>query len=269
MPDALALRGLGDAMTSEPHIVGTTLDRVRTITLNRPAVLNAMTVADLRMLMRELLRCWRDDDIGAILITGAGRAFTAGHDLSATDLGAVGAGVWNDVFAVLRELPKPTVSAVNGTAVGGGLHLALACDIALCLDDATVGESFVWIGACPDTGGHIYLQRSVGYQRAAELLMVGRKLPARELAEAGLFVSSWPTQEALMAEATRIATHLANGPRLSYAVTRAGLEYARLNSTAAVLAWEAEEEERMTKTHDMREGVAAFLEKRQPKFLGR
>ena len=256
------------SVSVEPHILGMTVDRVRTITLNRPAVLNAMTVADLRMLMRELLRCWRDDEVGAILITGAGRAFTAGHDLTATDLGAVGAGVWNDVFALLRELPKPTVSALNGTAVGGGLHLALACDIALCMDDATVGESFVWIGACPDTGGHIYLQRSVGYQRAAELLMTGRKLHARELADAGLFVSSWPTQEALLSEAMRLAKHLAHGPRVSYSVTRAGLEFARLNSTADVLAWEAKQEERMTKTHDMREGVAAFLEKREPQFLG-
>jgi 2-(1,2-epoxy-1,2-dihydrophenyl)acetyl-CoA isomerase len=218
--------------------------------------------------MRELLRAWRDETVGAVLITGAGRGFCVGHDLTGGDLGAEGAGVWNDLFELLRELPKPTVAALNGTAVGAGLHLATACDIALCRDEATVGESFVWIGACPDTGGHLYLLRSIGHQRAAELLMMGRKLQARELADAGLFVSSWPTTEELLTEATRMARHLAHGPRLSYAVTRRGLEYARLHPTPDVLRWEAEREEGMTRTRDMREGVAAFLEKRAATFVG-
>lgn len=243
--------------------------RVCRITLNRPEVLNAMTAQHLRAVMRILLRAWRDDEVGSVLLTGTDPAFTAGHDLQGQDLGAVGAGVWNELFNLLAEMPKPSVSALNGTAVGGGLHLALACDIALCRDDAMVGESFVWIGACPDTGGHIYLQRSIGHQRAAELLMMGRKTTAAELAAHGLFISSWPTSEALMTEALRVATHLASGPRVSYAVTRAGLDHARLIPVPEVLAWEALEEERMTKTHDMQEGVAAFLEKRTPHFLGR
>jgi 2-(1,2-epoxy-1,2-dihydrophenyl)acetyl-CoA isomerase len=243
-------------------------ERVCKLTLNRPDVLNAMTAADLRRLTRELLRLWRDDEVGAVLVTGAGRAFTAGHDLTGGDLGAVGAGAWNDLFNVMWDFPKPTVSALNGTAVGGGLHLALACDIALCRDEAMVGESFVWIGACPDTGGHIYLQRSIGHQRAVELLTMGRKLNAKELADAGLFVSSWPTNEALLEEAMRMARQLSTGPRVSYKVTRSGLEFARLHGTAEVLAWEAEQEELMTKTHDMQEGVAAFLEKRPPAFRG-
>lgn len=254
---------------SDDRILVERIDAVCKITLNRPEVLNAMTSGDLRRLMREVLRAWRDDRVGALLLTGSGRAFTAGHDLTGTDLGAVGAGTWNDLFNLMAELPKPTVAAVNGVAVGGGLHLALACDIALCRDDATVGESFVWIGACPDTGGHIYLQRSLGYQRAIELLMMGRKVPAKELADGGLFVSSWPTSEELLDEAMRIAQHLSRGPRVSYHVTRNGLEFARLHSVGDVLEWEATQEELMTKTHDMREGVAAFLEKREARFEGR
>jgi 2-(1,2-epoxy-1,2-dihydrophenyl)acetyl-CoA isomerase len=253
---------------ADDRILVEQVGRVCRITLNRPEVLNALTVGDLRRLMRELLRVWRDDEVGAVLLTGAGRAFTAGHDLTATDLGAVGAGTWNDLFNLMHEMPKPTVAAINGTAVGGGLHLALACDIVLCRDEAMIGESFVWIGACGDTGAHTYLQRSIGHQRAAELLMMGRKLSARELADAGLFVSSWPTTEELLEEAMRMATHLASGPRVSYKVTRTGLEYARLHGTADVLQWEAEEEELMTKTRDMREGVSAFLEKRTPVFRG-
>jgi 2-(1,2-epoxy-1,2-dihydrophenyl)acetyl-CoA isomerase len=245
------------------------IDRVCKITLNRPDVLNALTTGDLRRLMREVLRIWRDDAIGAVLFTGAGRAFTAGHDLTIGDIGAVGAGAWNDLFNLLADLPKPTIAALNGTAVGGGLHLALACDIALCRDDAMVGESFVWIGACPDTGGHLYLQRSIGHQRAVELLMMGRKLSAKELADAGLFVSSWSTNEELLDEAMRMAQHLSTGPRVSYTVTRKGLEFARLHSASDVLQWEAEQEELMTKTHDMQEGVAAFLAKRPAAFLGR
>jgi 2-(1,2-epoxy-1,2-dihydrophenyl)acetyl-CoA isomerase len=256
-------------VTENRSILAESLGSVRQITLNRPARLNALTAGDLRQLMRELLRAWRDPKIGSVLITGAGKAFTAGHDLNGDDLGAVGAGVWNDLFAILAEMPKPSVAAVNGTAVGGGLHLAMACDLALCRNDAMIGESFVWIGACPDTGGTLYLQRSLGHQRAAELLMMGRKLAAREAAVLGLFTSTWPTTEALLAEAMNVATHLATGPRLSYAVTRAGLEYARLHSVREVLAWEAHEEERMAKTQDMRDGVAAFLEKRDPVFHGR
>jgi enoyl-CoA hydratase/carnithine racemase len=253
--------------SDQPLLIDTE-DRVCRITLNRPERLNALSAADVRSLMRALLRAGRDEAVGAVLLTGAGRAFTAGHDLTGSDLGATGATVWNDLFNLLRELPKPTIAALNGTAVGAGLHLALACDIALCREDATVGESFVWIGASPDTGGHVYLQRSIGYQRAAELLMMGRKVPAGELANLGLFVSAWPSTEELMAEATRIATQLAHGPRVSYTVTRRGLEFARLHDTADVLEWEAHEEELMTLTLDMQEGVAAFLEKRAPRFVG-
>jgi 2-(1,2-epoxy-1,2-dihydrophenyl)acetyl-CoA isomerase len=219
--------------------------------------------------MRVLLRAWRDEGVGALLVSGSGRAFCTGHDLNSPGLGAAGARVWNELFALLSEIPKPTVAAVNGTAVGGGLHLALACDIALCVDDATIGEPFVWIGASPDTGGHLYPQRSIGHQRAAEMLLLGRKLRGREAAQAGLFMASLATADALNAEALRIATELAEGPHVAYAVTRAGLEYARLHATRDVLEWEAVQEEAMTHTHDMREGVAAFLEKRRPHFRGR
>jgi 2-(1,2-epoxy-1,2-dihydrophenyl)acetyl-CoA isomerase len=257
---------MSDAAAS--HIVTRQDARVLHVVLNRPESLNALSAADLRALIRVMLRAWRDDSIGAVLLSGAGRAFCAGHDLTGDDLGAVGAGVWNDLFVVLDEMPKPTVAAVNGTAVGGGLHLALACDLVLCADDATIGESFVWIGACPDTGGHLYLQRSIGYQRAAEMLLMGRKLPAREAADAGLFMASLPEPDALIQEAMRVAAHLSEGPRLSYAVTRKGLEFARLHPASEVLQWEAEQEERMVATRDMREGVAAFLEKRPAVFRG-
>jgi 2-(1,2-epoxy-1,2-dihydrophenyl)acetyl-CoA isomerase len=243
-------------------------DGVMHLVLNRPDKLNALTAAHLRHLTRLYLRAWRDDSVTAILLSGRGRGFCAGHDLTGSDLGAVGAGAWNRLFEVMEEIPKPTVAAVNGVAVGGGLHLGLACDLVLCADDATIGESFVWIGACPDTGGHIYLQRSIGYQRATELLMMGRKIKAREAADAGLFMASLPTQEALLEEAWRVARHLARGPRLSYAVTRRGLEYARLHGRRDVLDWEAVEEERMAQTKDMHEGVAAFLEKREARFVG-
>jgi len=243
-------------------------DGVLHIVLNRPQILNVLSSAHLRWLMREVLRAWRDDEVRCLLLSGTGRGFCAGHDLTGADLGAVGAGVWNKLFGLLAEIPKPTVAAVNGVAVGGGLHLALACDLVLCADDATIGESFVWIGACPDTGGHIYLSRSIGHQRAAELLMMGRKIKAREAADAGLFMASLPTPEALLAEAMRVAKHLAKGPRLSYAVARKGLEFGRLNPIEDVLDWEAEQEELMTKTRDMREGVAAFLEKREAVFRG-
>jgi 2-(1,2-epoxy-1,2-dihydrophenyl)acetyl-CoA isomerase len=253
---------------AEQHLVLERIDRVLRIRLNRPEVLNALSAADLRRLIRELLKAWRDPAVGAVLLTGTGRAFTTGHDLSGGDLGARGAGAWNDLFEVLRELPKPSIAAVNGVAVGAGLHLALACDISLCRDEAMIGESFVWIGASPDSGAHLFLQRSIGHQRAAELLLMGRKVAAKELAEVGLFASSWPSLEELDTEALRIAAHLASGPRMSYAVTRKGLEFARMHGVTDVVRWEAEQEELMTRTRDMQEGVAAFFEKRQPVFHG-
>lgn len=238
------------------------------IILNRPEVLNAMTASHIRRIIRELLKVWRDPTAGAVLLSGAGRAFSAGHDLREGDLGVVGASVWNQLFGVLTEMPKPTVAAINGVAMGGGFHLALACDLVLCYDEALVGESFVRIGASPDTGGHLLLQRSIGHMRSVEMMMLGQAVPARELADDGLFVSSWPSTDHLMTEAMRIATQLASGPRLSYRVIRNGLEYARLHSLGSLLAWEAEREEEMTKTLDMKEGVSAFLERRRPHFRG-
>jgi len=249
------------AVVLEDDILEQRQGAVLHLILNRPERLNALSGAHLRALTRILLRAWRDPEVGAIMLSGAGRAFCAGHDLNGADLGGVGAGAWNRLFEVLEEVRKPTVAAVNGLAVGGGLHLALACDLVLAADEATIGESFVWIGACPDTGGHIYLQRSIGHQRAAKLLMTGGKVRARILA-------SYPTAEELLKEAMTVAAHLSTGPRISYAVTRAGLERARLHGVRDTLAWEAEEEERMTRTHDMQEGVAAFLEKRDPQFKG-
>jgi 2-(1,2-epoxy-1,2-dihydrophenyl)acetyl-CoA isomerase len=255
-------------VTRAEDILETRSGSILHLVLNRPDQLNALSAAHLRRLMRILLRAWHDESIAVVLLSGAGRAFCAGHDLRSGDIGAEGATVWNHVFELLEEIPKPTVAAVNGLAVGGGLHLALACDLVLCVDEATMGESFVWIGASPDTGGHIYLQRSIGHQRAAELLMMGRKVTGRELAKAGLFTASCPTPEALLDEAMRVAAHLSRGPRISYAVTRRGLERARLHSVRDTLAWEAEEEQRMTHTRDMQEGIAAFLEKRDPRFTG-
>jgi 2-(1,2-epoxy-1,2-dihydrophenyl)acetyl-CoA isomerase len=247
-------------------------DGVATFRFERPDILNAMDAPNLARLCEQLENAGRDAAVRSLIITGSGRAFSTGHDLRQVDnvkFGRDAVRLWNPLFLTLQELPKPVVAAINGTAVGAGLNLALACDLVYACDEAMLGESFVWIGASPDTGAHLLLQRAIGTARAAEILYLGRKFSGREAAEIGLVVRSFPTVEALQDAARAAAEHLARGPTIAYGVIKRGLRLARQVDFATLLEWEADQEEIVTQSEDFREGVGAFLQKRKAHFVGR
>lgn len=254
-----------------PRFASDLTDGIASFTFQRPDILNALDAPNLECLAQQIENAGRDPAVRSLLITGSGRAFCTGHDLRQVDsvkFGGDAVRLWNPLFLTLEACPKPVVAAINGTAVGAGLNLALACDLTYAFDGALLGQSFVWIGASPDTGAHLLLQRAIGTARAAEILYLGRKFNGREAAEMGLVIRSFPTVEELMAAARGAAEHLAQGPTLAYAVIKKGLRLARQVDFPTLLDWEADQEELVTKSKDFREGVGAFLQKRKARFVG-
>jgi 2-(1,2-epoxy-1,2-dihydrophenyl)acetyl-CoA isomerase len=244
---------------------------VARFTFLRPDILNALDAPNLASLREQIDNAGRDAAVRSLLITGSGRAFCTGHDLRQVDnvkFGGDAVRLWNPLFLTLEACPKPIVAAINGTAVGAGLNLALACDLTYAFDEAMLGQSFVWIGASPDTGAHLLLQRAIGTARAAEILYLGRKFSGKEAAEMGLVIRSFASVEELQAAALAAAEHLAQGPTLAYGVIKQGLRLARRADLATLLEWEADQEEEVTKSKDFLEGVGAFLQKRKASFVG-
>ena len=248
---------------------------LRTIILNRPDKLNAFT-ADMHLALRAALEDARDDDsCRAVLLTGAGRGFCAGQDLGDRDpskgelpnLGETLTTYFNPNLRLIRDMPKPIVAAVNGAAAGAGANIALACDIVLAARSAKFLQAFARIGLIPDAGGSWSLVRLVGPARARGLAMLAEPLPAETAAEWGLI---WKAvdDDRLMEEARDLAGGLAHGPTTGLALTKQAIQAATENTLEAQLELEAELQARAGSTDDYREGVAAFLEKRPPRFTG-
>ncbi len=258
-------------------ILVTTDGPLRMITLNRPDKLNAFN-EDMHLAFRAALEAARDDDTcRAVLLTGAGRGFCAGQDLGdrdpakgeVPDLGETLRHFFNPNIRLIREMPKPTIAAVNGAAAGAGANIALACDIVLAARSAKFLQAFARIGLIPDAGGSWTLTRLVGPARARALAMLAEPLPAETAAEWGLI---WKAvdDDLLMAEARDMASRLANGPTTGLALTKQAILAAATESTLEEqLDREAELQARAGATDDYREGVTAFLEKRPPRFTGR
>jgi 2-(1,2-epoxy-1,2-dihydrophenyl)acetyl-CoA isomerase len=247
---------------------------VRTLVLNRPAALNACTGAMLVQLREALELAAADSSVRCLLITGAGRAFCAGQDLSdplvaaGQDLGHMLRDCYNPLLRCLRELPVPTVAAVNGVAAGSGANLALSCDFVLASEKASFIQAFAKIGLAPDSGGTWLLPRLVGRARALELAMLGDKLPATAAATLGLIARCLPDAE-LMPEALALAARLAAMPTKALVETRRAMDAAVLTGYADALAAEAELQGRLGRGADYGEGVAAFQHKRAPVFTDR
>jgi len=252
-------------------------DSVCVLTLNRPDRLNALTVEvakDFKAAIAEAI----ERGARAIVLTGAGRAFSAGGDLRemqeiAKKDGRVEAffdeplRLLNDAIVLIRETPVPFIAAVNGVASGGGCNLALACDLVIAAESAKFNQAFIKIGLTPDCGGTFMLPRLVGWKRATELLFTGDLVGARAAADMGMINSVTPDDE-LMSRAMAMAEKLAQAPTAAIAEIKKLLEASARNDLRSQLDLERETQIESGKTKDFVEGVSAFLEKRPPRFVG-
>ncbi len=249
-----------------------------TIELNRPAALNAWNA----LLGADLLAALRDaranDAVRAVLITGAGRAFSSGADLKDISGGETAADGRPDVYRTLteryhpimhaiREMPKPVIAAVNGPAVGIGCSLALCCDLIVAAESSYFLLAFVNIGLVPDGGSSLFLPSRVGIARATELAMLGERLGAARALEWGL-INRVVADELLREEAAALAARLAGGPTRSYAGTKRELNSWLFARMAEQLELEARIQQEMAASDDFLEGAMAFVQKRPARFSG-
>jgi 2-(1,2-epoxy-1,2-dihydrophenyl)acetyl-CoA isomerase len=245
---------------------------VLTITLNRPDVLNALNSA-MHAALAAALRDARDPEVRAVVITGAGRGFCVGQDLTEFreapgDIGDRLRSTYHPNVLALRTLEKPVIAAVNGAAAGAGLSFACACDIRLAADTAAFVPAFVNIGLVPDSGGTYFIARLLGPARAFEWMSSGRRLTAAEAHAWGL-VSEVVEADELPARAAARAAELAALPTRGIGMTKRLFDRAWGAPLEEQLEREAQLQAAATQTDDFREGVSAFLEKRPPAFRGR
>ena len=246
---------------------------VATITLNRPEALNALTVPMKEALLAAFRRLERDKAIRAVILTGAGRAFCAGQDLrERLEPGAAPLGIevrerYNPIIRAMRRLPKPIVGAINGVAAGAGASLAMACDIRIASDAASFALAFGRVGLVPDSGATWFLPRLVGATRAAELALLNDPVSAADAVRLGLVGRAVPAAE-LATEARAVADRLAAGAPRAIALTKRALNAAWTHDLDAALEYEAHLQDLAGRTKDHAEGMAAFMEKRPPRFTG-
>jgi 2-(1,2-epoxy-1,2-dihydrophenyl)acetyl-CoA isomerase len=253
-------------------------DGAATIELNRPAALNAWNAQFGADLLAALQQAADDEAVRAVVLTGAGRAFSSGADLKDMSGGHTTPDGRPDVYRTLteryhpimqaiREMPKPVLASVNGPAVGIGCSLALCCDLIIAAESAYFLLAFVNIGLVPDGGSSLFVPTRVGMARASELAMLGEKLPAPRALEWGL-INRVVADDQLGAETATLAARLAGGPTRSYAGTKRQLNnwlYARMDEQ---LELEAGIQQEMAGSDDFVEGAMAFVEKRSARFSG-
>ena len=246
---------------------------LQTITLNRPDKLNAFNPEMHKALRAALEQALDEPAIRAVLLTGSGRGFCSGQDLSERrvepgaapiDLSVSLGSHYNPLVRRLRELPKPIVCAVNGVAAGAGANIALACDIVVAARSARFVQSFARLGLVPDSGGTYFLPRLAGSARAMGLALLAEPLSAEDAERWGLIWKVFDDDK-LMAEASAIARKLATGPTKGYGLIKRALYASEHNSLDAQLDLERDLQREAGFSEDYRKGVAAFLEKHDPK----
>ena len=244
------------------------------IELNRPGRMNAWSDQFSLDLLDALRTVTEDKEVRAVLVTGAGRAFSSGADLKEPaergeqlDVYKVLTERYHPIITGIRHMPKPVVAAVNGVAAGIGVSLALACDLVVAAESAYFSLAFVNIGLVPDGGSSLLVPSRIGFTRAAELALLGERLPAPKAAGWGLINAAWPDAE-FEAKAGELLDRLAAGPTRSYAGIKRQLNRWLYEQMDAQLEFEAGIQREMSGTADFAEGVAAFADKRPPRFGG-
>ena len=257
---------------SEESVLTAADGGVLTITLNRPDTLNAFDGA-MQKSFRAALKEARDPEVRAVVLTGAGRGFCVGQDLNefreaAGDIATRLRTTYNENVLALRALEKPVIAAVNGAAAGAGMSLACACDLRIASDSASFVPAFIGIGLVPDTGGTWFVTQLLGYARAFEWLTSGRKLSAADAHAWGL-VNEVVTADEFSNRVAEVAGRYAGAPTRGIGMTKRLLDRASRSRLEEQLEWEAQLQAAASASEDFREGVAAFLEKREPRFTGR
>lgn len=247
---------------------------VLTITLNRPDVLNAVNDQMMREMQDALRQAERDAAVRCLVITGAGRGFCSGQDLrdrarpGGFSYGEHLRGGYNPIILRLRTMEKPVIAAVNGVAAGAGCSLALAADVRIASDRASFIEVFARVGLIPDSGSTWFLPRLVGLGKALELAYAADPVDAAEAHRLGLVNRVVPHDD-LMPQTAALARRLAAGPTKAYGLTKRAITYGLGAPLEESLNYEAYLQDIAGRTADHREGVMAFLEKRQARFEGR
>lgn len=272
----LALDGPDVPDSTPSSILYAVAEGVATLTLNRPERLNSFTDAMHVEVRDALAHAAADPAVRVLVLTGAGRGFCAGQDLSdrkvapgseAVDLGDSIERNYKPLVLALRSLPKPVIGAVNGVAAGAGANVALACDVVVAARSASFIQAFCRLGLVPDAGGTYFLTRALGAPRAMGLALFGDKLSAEQAEQWGLI---WKcVDDAVFTETVRAAAlQLAQGPTQGYARTKAVIHAAESRDLAAQLDAERDAQRALGRSADYREGVLAFLERRTPRFTG-
>ena len=256
------------------HIEINIEDQVCIIKLNRPKVFNSFNKEMAFELQDILDNCEKNPLVRSILLTAEGKAFCAGQDLqelTAPDgpkLSDIVREHYNPIIKRIRSIEKPIICAVNGVAAGAGANIALACDITIAGESVAFIQAFSKIGLIPDSGGTFFLPRTIGMQKATALMMLADKVMAVDAEKMGMIYKVC-ADESLMEETLKVAKKLAALPTIGLGLTKRALNKSITNDLTAQLALEDELQTAAGKTYDYNEGVAAFLEKRKPKFKGK
>ncbi|MBL0268585.1 MAG: enoyl-CoA hydratase/isomerase family protein [Chitinophagaceae bacterium] len=248
-------------------------DAVAYITLNRPEKFNSFN-REMALQLQEYLDACKQEEIRAVYITGAGKAFSAGQDISELvgenriEIKQILAEHYNPIVTRIRKLEKPVIAAVNGVAAGAGANIALCCDIVVAAAGASFIQAFSKIGLIPDSGGTYFLPRLIGWQKASALAMLGDKVPASEAERIGMIYKVIPDEQ-FETESKKMVATLAAMPTKGLAYTKQLLNMSFHTDYMEQLAEEDVFQQRAANTDDFKEGINAFLEKRQPVFKGK
>jgi len=257
------------------HLIIDKLNNTLIVKLNRPKVFNSFNREMGDEFLKTLSEASVDHEARAILITGEGKAFCAGQDLSEAipddgsmaDLGEILESRYNKIIKLIRNIEKPVVAAVNGVAAGAGANIALSCDIVVASVKASFVQAFSKIGLVPDSGGTYFLPRLIGLQKASALMMLGENINAEEAERIGMIYKVYHENE-FEKKSLELAYNLAQMPTKGFALTKKLLNQSFNNSIDTQLEMEKEYQIEAGKTYDYAEGVKAFKEKRKPVFKG-